>query len=206
MAPQAKGGYALIATANFDPAVDFPWLRDAVDWVLTNGVMSQKMLQNKAAKAKTSNFTSTGINPLQVIQDVRLALADAILAGENRDDFRQRLASQQIPYHGHDEALIRTETKNAYLATMNQVMKKPVVARVFPFVELYSTIDGRTREHHRPLNGLVIEVGSPAHAMITRALSDWNCRCGQIPKGESYAEKAISAVADLPQIVRQYYG
>ena len=77
------------------------------------------------------------------------------------------------------ETVYRTNVQGAYGAGRWKAMQDPDVVAALPLWEYRAVGDGRTRESHQALDGLVFEIGNPATDGLAPP-GGFNCRCSAV--------------------------
>jgi SPP1 gp7 family putative phage head morphogenesis protein len=187
-----------------DPAlVEFPWLADAVDYVTTMGIATPDSVRKMSDQMASRTFTVDGIDSIQVLADLKDALAEAVAKGQSTTEFRAAVADVATLKAGQAENILRTNLKAAYMDQWSKTQERPAVKKAFGYVKYVATQDGRTRPHHRALDGFVCSVDDPAYQTLWDTQHEHNCRCLLIALTEKQAERAgIKTKSDLPALAK----
>lgn len=89
----------------------------------------------------------------------------------------------------HVQTIYRTALKEAYsVGNYNELMNNDIAREFFPYVQYVAIIDGRTREDHEAMNGVIFAVGSGDHYRWTPP-NGYNCRCDLVEINRFEAER-----------------
>lgn len=202
---QTAAPVAPVTMAN--SGVRFPWLQQAVDWLLGREVVAADQFNAMQFDEQQQAFSAPGVTDSRLLDDILLEVADSVQNGETLETFRGRIAGQLSLPQAQVETLYRTNTKRAYVEGQERTLSTPVVQEEFPFVMLSATSDTSVRPEHEAVDGVVVRRGTPEYTVLSRLVRDWNCRCVPIPLTESQAASyKISTLADFPLVTRQKYG
>ena len=152
--------------------------------------------QDVWAEAHTRAFTVAGVMKVDVLQDVRQALDDALKKGVSQAEFKNGLATtlQQKGWLGRGDVvneatgeiqgrrltprrldtIFQTNMQSAYMAGRYAEQMRQVDAR--PFWEYVAILDNRTRPAHAALNGSVYRYDDPFWNTFYPPCG-YNCRC-----------------------------
>jgi SPP1 gp7 family putative phage head morphogenesis protein len=141
-------------------------------------------------------FTVAKATRLDILQDIRAAVDEALAAGQTERWFKQTLGpvlqrkgwwgrklvvdpdgAVQVIQEGSPrrlETIFRTNLQTSYAAGRWKAFEANAAAR--PYVEYVAVMDGRTRPAHAALNGRVFRIDDPALEVIAPP-NGWNCRC-----------------------------
>ncbi len=186
------------------PTKRFPWIENAARWLMDRGVYSAEEIQAQARGEFEPRWKS-----LEAVTLVRNEIANGFVVGETFEEFHKRIRDKVAATKPELQNAFRTATHSAYIHGTTNTLEKPLVKLQFPFVRYRSAHDTRTRATHRPLDGLLFEVGSDAYVIMRRALADFNCRCSITSlTAEKAAAKKLTPVEvdDLPAEVLAKYG
>jgi SPP1 gp7 family putative phage head morphogenesis protein len=157
-------------------------------------------------EAHAKAFTVAKLARMDILEDIREGVGEALKRGETQRWFDQRLSGllQQKGWWGRKivvgsdgqaelvqegsprrlQTIFRTNTQTAYAAGRWKRFVDNAEAR--PYLQYVAVMDGRTRPAHARLNGKVFPIDSPVWQVIGPP-NGFNCRC---------AVRALSA-ADL---------
>ena len=152
------------------PTKRFPWIEEAARWLMDRNVYSAQEIQAQARGEFEPRWKS-----LEAATKLRDEIANGFTVGESFEEFYARIKSKVDATKPELQNAFRTSTHQAYIHGTATTLEKPLVKLQFPFVLYRSAHDTRTRDTHRPLDGLLFEVGSPAYTIMRRALNDFNC-------------------------------
>lgn len=179
-----------------------------------------EMLDEAQARA----FTVAKAMRLDVLQDIRTGVLDALAAGKTLRQFEQELTpllqakgwwGKQIVVDGDGQAqevqlgsprrlktIYQTNLQSAYMAGRTLAQQE---ATSFPYLMYVAVLDGRSRASHAALNGKIWRKDDPVWAAIT-PVNGYNCRCrtraltpGQLKReGLSLSEPPVVSTRELP--------
>lgn len=189
----------------------FPFLDDAIDWLIERRAVTFPEFRAMEEAEKRTVFALPGVQSNEIINKLKLQNLESLKNGGTLEEYRQLVQpllqrSEVADYQV--ENLFRTTTHQAFISGMNGTLQNERVKTEFPYVLYSATHDGRTRLEHRELDGLVIEIGTPAYGIILRALNDYSCRCSILPVSEEGAagKRIVREYGDLPADVVAAYG
>lgn len=90
------------------------------------------------------------------------------------------------------ETVYRTNIQGAYGAGRWQAMNDPDVVEALPLWEYRAVGDGRTRDSHMALDGLVFEKGNPATDILAPP-GGFNCRCSAVSISDAGGRQVLRA-------------
>lgn len=147
-------------------------------------------------QAQAKAFTVAGITKLDVLQDIRGAVATALKEGKTLRDFERSLTpllerkgwwgrhaqtdTGTGEMHGKGltprrlKTIFQTNLQTAYMAGRHQAMMENVADR--PWWQYVAVMDNRTRPGHRVLNGRVFRYDDPFYQSFYPP-NGFNCRC-----------------------------
>lgn len=187
------------------PTRRFPWVEHAARWLMDRNIYGSDEIQQLADERKARPRWQS----LTALTTVRDEIASSFVSGESFENFHKRVKTMVAATKPELQMAFRTATHQAYIEGTVNTLEKPKVRLQFPFVSYRSAHDTRTRESHRPLDGLLFEIGSRAYEVAQRALADFNCRCGLRPVTAIEAQqegRQPVAYDELPPIVLAEYG
>jgi len=117
----------------------------------------------------------------KVTEHIVSAMEEGTTFGVFRNDMNATLDSLGITpaSPSYLETVFRTNIQGAYGAGRWAAMRDPEVASVLPFWQYRAVGDGRTRDNHMALDGLVFEIGNPKTDYLAPP-GGFNCRCSAI--------------------------
>lgn len=177
--------------------------------------------QEQHAKA----FTVAHLQKLDVLQDVRNAVQDAIDSGSTVEEFKEKLQPilETKGWWGRQEGvnpktgeaemytagtpwrlenIYRTNLNVAYSVGRYHAQKENTAAA--PYWQYMAVMDNRTRPDHAALNGKVFKASDPIWDRIYPP-NGWGCRCGVVALSENQVSaqgltvakgRASDAIAD----------
>lgn len=174
-----------------------------------------EMLDEAHARA----FTVAKAMRLDVLQDIRSGVLDALTQGKTLRQFEQELTpllqakgwwGKQIVVDGQGQArqvqlgsphrlktIYQTNLQSAYMAGR---MKSQQEADAFPYLMYVAVMDGRTRPSHAALNGKVWRKDDPVWSSIYPP-NGFNCRCRTRALTTGQMTREGLSVADAPDVV-----
>lgn len=169
---------------------------EAIRYFESKGFAISFKWQDVWAEAHAKAFTVAGVARLDILQDIRSALDQALKNGETLQDFQNRLQPvlEAKGWWGKGrivdkstgeiegkrlnprrlETIYRTNLQSAYMAGRYQAQLANAEFR--PWWEYVAVLDTRTRPRHRAMHGRVFRYDDP----FWRAFyppNGWNCRC-----------------------------
>ncbi len=180
----------------------------AIEYFESKGYKIGFRWQDVAAQAHAKAFTVAGVMKVDVLQDVRQALSDALKNGTTFDDFKKQLSPvlERKGWLGKgmivDEAtgeiegkrltprrldtIFRTNMQSAYMAGRYATQLEQVDTH--PYWEYVAVLDSRTRPAHRALAGCVFRYDDPIWQTIYPP-NGYRCRCRVRTRTVGYVEK-----------------
>jgi hypothetical protein len=167
--------------------VSWDFLGKAAEWLgqrvanmpdILAGLVDRSQVEAAAFGQQVDSATMTRLND---------ALSESIFSGEGRDDWRKRVGDIIDTRAGFDETIQRTAHHQAFRNGQKEILEQPAIADLFPYRQYFSTIDGRERPEHAVMNGKVYHKTSTLAAEADKRLSEWNCRCSEVPLTEEQA-------------------
>lgn len=174
----------------------------------------QEMLNEAHARA----FTVAKAMRLDVLQDIRTGLLDALKEGKTLRQFQDELTpllqrkgwwGKQVVVDGNGEAkqvqlgsprrlktIYQTNLQSAYMAGRK---KAQMQANSFPYLMYVAVMDGRTRPSHAALNGKIWRKDDPVWAAIYPP-NGFNCRCRTRALTAGQMEREGLTLSDPPDI------
>lgn len=174
--------------------------------------------------AHSRAFTVAKLARLDILQDIRDGVSQALAAGDTEQWFQKRLGAllQQKGWWGKKfvvgadgqaevvqegsprrlSTIYRTNLQSAYMAGRWQQFAAE--AKEAPYVQYIAVMDGRTRPSHARFNGKVFRIDSPAWQVIAPPLG-FNCRCRirNLDAGEM-KQRGLKAEEDVRIEYRQH--
>lgn len=196
----------LIATASEgEPVITFPVIEEAARDLLEREVVTWDTYQRLAVDAKREAFTVAHVGTLDALEKIQRSLILGTREGQTLKSFSESIADV-IDESGlsarHVENVFRTNVASAYTAGLMEVLRDPIVADEFPYLEYTAVHDARTRHDHKAMETLGIQGTAIYRAddrVIQEFLPPWDfaCRCAVIPLSlEDAAEKGIQEAID----------
>lgn len=183
----------------------FPWMTEASRWLKERGVITGGDVAAMVAEAEDASRLRW--DSIKSVADLRSQLSDSLIAGDTLAQFKTRIDKATTSARSHLETGFLTATHQAYIHGKTSTLEKPIIAKLFPAVEYFATRDTRTRDWHRVLDHVAVEVGSPAYVVVRRALADFRCRCTivSVQKKDLSKHRVIRDASDLPAEVLAHY-
>lgn len=184
---------------------------EAVDFIKSKPVLAQRVFAKLLPELKARAFTISGIECFDTIANVRQMLSELPAGGDwdkqkeqivaeisphlvTSDDPEER-AKQEYGAERRAELLLRTHGFQAYNAAAYREMDEQ--RDLFPFWQYQSLGDGRVRESHAALDGIVLPAGS-SFWQTHFPPWEWGCRCQVIPLSEEDVADLEKADKKLP--------
>lgn len=177
----------------------------------------QEMLDEAHARA----FTVAKAMRLDVLQDIRTGLLDALKEGKTLRQFQDELTpllqtkgwwGKQIVVDRNGQAqevqlgsprrlktIYQTNLQSAYMAGRK---KAQMAANAFPYLMYVAVMDGRTRPSHAALNGKIWRKDDPVWAAIYPP-NGFNCRCRTSALTAGQMKREGLALSEPPELVTQ---
>lgn len=188
---------------------------EAVKWFEQKGYAITWSWQDQWQEAHARAFTVAGVTKLEILEDIRTGLADALTNGKTAQQFADELTPllQRKGWWGRD-ALVDKETgeitgkgltgarlnliyqqnlQTSFMAGRYQAMKAAVATH--PFWQYVAVMDGRTRPAHALLNGRVFRHDDPIWSSIYPP-NGFRCRCRVRPMTQRALEREDLVVTD----------
>lgn len=138
-----------------------------------------------------------------MIETLNSELQESIELGEGRDKWRERMKGIVETRRGFDETIARTAMHRAFHEGKNEILEEPVMQDVFPYRKYYATMDNRVRETHAALNEKIYHKDSRLFEEAQKRLSEYNCRCSEVPMTEEDAlAEGVSMGGQPPSSIR----
>lgn len=185
----------------------------AIEYFESKGYKIGFRWQDVAAEAHARAFTVAGVMKVDVLQDIRQALGDALKKGSTLEDFKKQISPvlQAKGWLGKgmivDEAtgeiqgkrlmprrldtIFQTNMQSAYMAGRYASQMDQVDTH--PYWEYVAILDSRTRPMHRILAGSVYRYDDPFWQTFYPP-NGYRCRCRVRTRTEGYVTKNNVAV------------
>jgi SPP1 gp7 family putative phage head morphogenesis protein len=174
---------------------------EAAKFISAKPVMSRQVFDGLAPELRARAFTVTGVGSVDALQKSRDIIA-TLPMGENWDDVKNRLVGEIAPWMEDDEEaerraelLLRVHGNQAYAQASWEVMDRQ--REVFPYWQYQSMGDGKVRDTHRALNGIILPANDPFWVSHTPPW-EYGCRCQIIPLDDYDVEDIQARETDLP--------
>lgn len=178
----------------------------------------QEMLDHAHARA----FTVAKAMRLDILQDIRRGLLDALEKGQTLREFEKNLKPilqakgwwgkavavdadtqearlVQLGSSRRLRTIYQTNLQSAYMAGRH---KRQMAARGFPYLMYVAVMDARTRESHALLNGKVYRKDDPVWDVIYPP-NGFNCRCRTRALTAGQVEREGRRVSPSPALEKQ---
>ena len=176
--------------------------RKAVDYLRSRKVLSPKDFKRLAEDAQADAFTVSGYTALGVIARFRDSLADAVEAGQTKEEWQEGLTGwlgengYEGPNPWHMNVIYRTNVQTAYNAGHYYSMQS--AKRLRPFWQYMTADDGNVRESHAAMHGRVYAADDPIWG-IWYPPNGFQCRCTVVSLTAAEVErKGLVVETDLP--------
>lgn len=143
--------------------------QEAIEWMQERVPLLKADWEALEEKARRKAFTVAGVAQLDIVRDVWKALDKALAKGTSLEEFKRDVGEKlQKEWQGtvkdpgsRLETIFRTNAQLAYAAGRYRQATAPEVARVRPYWQYSSVLDGRTSSVCKRLNGTVRPVDDP---------------------------------------------
>lgn len=201
-------------------AVDFKALppEEAIAFFRQKGYRTSFSYLDMMHRAHSDAFTVAGVTRLDVLQDIRAQVDDAIANGSTMADFRKDMQERLTakgwwkPVEVTDDAtgeakivdlrrsrrletIFDTNLRTAYAA--GQWTRIQRTKKALPFLCYKCVLDNRVRPLHRGWHNVVLPVDHPWWQTHFPPC-DWRCRCGVVQMTEGMVKRAGLRVWDEP--------
>jgi SPP1 gp7 family putative phage head morphogenesis protein len=191
----------LLALGDSQPLEAFlglPW-DEALDYYKGRGLTSERELST-LLKGHAEATKDARRDLLATVQErVNEMLLDAVEQGQSFEEFAEALAGEAggLGITNQDPAYLqtvfRTNVLDAYGGGRAVAMNHPDVVAARPYRQIHTAGDGRVREEHVPLDGLVFRADGPLAGL--RPPFGFNCRCSVTTMSEWDGEVATELPA-----------
>ena len=176
---------------------------EAAAFLLEKPAISRAVFDELLPDLQARAFMVTEIEAADVLQSLKETLAK-LPAGGDWKTIRTELAAQISPWLSSPEAaakraelLLRHHGLAAYQVAQGRQIEEH--ADVFPYLQYVATRDGRVRDGHDALNGIILPVDDPFW-LDHMPPWEWNCRCQVIQVSRArYAQIAERDAARPPE-------
>lgn len=216
-----------MTTVDLGYAVTLP-PEQAIRYFESKGYVMGFRWQDVAAETHARAFTAAGVMKIDVLQDIRQALDDALKKGATFDTFKKQLspALERKGWLGKGmivnadtgeiegkrltprrlDTIFRTNMQSAYMAGRYAAQLEQVDQ--FPYWEYVAVLDNRTRPSHRALAGAVYRYDDPFWQTFYPP-NGYRCRCRVRTRTAAYVERndiPVRSSADRLEEVEQPIG
>lgn len=180
----------------------------ASDYLRGRAAVSPEAFGKLPDALKMRAFTVARIEDVRVIGDIRDAVARIPEGGDwksIRNEVAQRIAGDQDAGRGHKARaafILRTNAKAAYAVARHA--DQMASADIFPYWMYIATLDGRERDSHAKLNGLVLKFDDPFWKTHYPPW-EWGCRCYVVKLTEAdAADYGVAGAKTLEELMEGY--
>lgn len=172
----------------------------AIEFIATKPAVHRQVFDRLLPELKARAFSIAGVEALDTIQNVR-DLVSRIPAGEDWDKTKRRLRDELSPHmttqgaKARAELLLRMHGHQAYSVAQHEVMVEQ--QEDFPYWEYLSMGDGKVRDSHEALDGLILRSDDPFWQDHYPPW-EWNCRCQVIPVSGPRHDQLLERDKELP--------
>ena len=178
-------------------------LNRGLEWFTKRLNLPRERFDELAERERKHAFTVAGVAQLDLIQQVKEALASAVAEGKTLEEFKDEVgASLEAEWKGtvanpgaRLETIFRTNVQSAYNAGKHHAATEPDALERRPYWQFVAALDNRTTNICRPLNGKVIKADDPFWNDHTPPLH-FNCRSTIRPLTEEQAKQRGIATGD----------
>ena len=177
--------------------LNLPW-DEALDYFKGRGLTSERELSTLLKGHAEATKDARKALLANVQENVNAMLADAIAEGQTFEQFAEALneSAEGLGITNQDPAFLntvfRTNVLDAYGAGRAAAMNHPDVVEARPFRRIHTAGDGRVREEHVPLDGLVFRADGPLSGL--RPPFGFNCRCSVVSEGPDYSGPVVDSL------------
>ena len=179
------------------------------DFVFTEAVnflKKKKPLKIEAYKqlsdeAKAKAFSISGYTSVTVIQEFLDELERALEEGKTKEQFREDM-NDFLETHGytgisayHAENIFRTNMSTAMNAGHYRSMTEPTTMKLRPYWQYMTAGDGRVRDEHAAMHGLVFRASDPIWNLWYPP-NGYKCRCYVVSRSARQIEKMGLKISD----------
>ncbi|MCI0333542.1 MAG: phage head morphogenesis protein [Planctomycetes bacterium] len=170
-----------------EPIVRFPLIERAAESLARRRILTPDQFRQADADAKARAFTVARESSEDTLATIRDVLAETVDQGASLEAFKRNLGpalEKSFIGPGHLENVFRTNVQAAFHAGHDELADDPIVAEVFPYMEILPIRDARARSTHLSLARLGLS-GTGIYRRDDKAFwalfmppIEWNCRCG----------------------------
>ena len=194
---------------------------DAVAYLKSKGLRITFNWQEMLDEAHARAFTVAKAARLDVLQDIRSALLDALREGKTLTQFSRELTPllQQKGWWGKQmvvgaggqaqmvqlgspqrlRTIYQTNLQSAYMAA-RALAQEQASRHAFPYRMYVAVMDGRTRPSHAALNGKVWHRDDPVWQVIFPP-NGFNCRCRTTMLTQGQMNREGHELAEPPELL-----
>lgn len=161
--------------------------RTAADWVRTKALTKAGTLRKLKPEIRARAFAVSGIEDMERLRKVREAIA-RIPGGGSWKDARAAVAQaigSRADEHGRAEQVVRDNAFQAYSAARYRSQMADM--DVFPYLKYVTVGDGKVRDSHKALNGVILRKDDPFWEDHYPPW-DFGCRCVAVELTEGMAK------------------
>ncbi len=158
-------------------------------------VVSRDVFKRLLPEIRARAFLISGVEDLNVVQQIRDLIAE-IPRGGSWEDAKRQIVEHLGPWMDPEAAekrailLMRHHGFQAYAAAQHEQMMEQLP--VMPYWKYLTMGDERVREAHAALHGLILPASDPFWQTHFPPW-DWGCRCQVVPVLESEYQAAVGA-------------
>lgn len=167
----------------------------AVEYLASKGLKITNSWRDMLRDAHNKAFTVAGVTKLEVLQNIKDKLIDALNNGDTVTDFAKSLGDV-LPKYRLD-TIYRTNLQSAYMAGRRESMLRAV--NTHPYWMYVAVMDEATRPSHALLNGKVYPADDEFWDYYFPPI-DYNCRCRVRPLTPSEVERKGLDVSESSEI------
>lgn len=179
---------------------------EAIRAFLDRQIISPEEYRRLSADARARAFSVSRLTSEELVKRVRDVLGRTLEDGGDYRTFVQQVRDGEVDLgitptaSGYLENIFRTNTASAYGAGRLRQLANPVVAAARPFLEYRTAMDGRVRESHRRLAGVVFRQDDPAWSRLSPPLG-FQCRCTLVARRDADPSRVrdASEFLDIPE-------
>lgn len=177
-------------------ATFWSFIAEALDYLVEKKAVSGRQYAALSQADKQKAIGSKTVASAKDAAKLKQLLLTSVKGGESEAEFRKRIKDEIDLKRSDANRILRTGTKQAYLDGMTKTLEKPHISQTFPYVLYVSTHDGRTRPHHREMDGKIARIGTAEYDHFVELQNEWQCRCSLIPLSAKQARDRGISVPD----------
>jgi SPP1 gp7 family putative phage head morphogenesis protein len=191
----------------WDVTADPQLFEEALAWFRARVAVTPEEFRQLGEEARKRAFTVSGVNQLDLVNEVASALDKAVERGTDFAEFRELVGAKLEKAWGDKvldpgwrlENIYRTNVQSAYSAGRLRQQQDPDVLRARPFWLYDSVLDSNTSAICRGLNGTLLPADHPLWQEIYPPNHFGGCRSGVRSLTRAAAERRGGATPEPTQ-------